>query len=289
VDPLARLVTVDPYCEDAHVLLIQAYDALGDGTRAAGAYDRYQGIVRRELSAEPRPALASRFEGRACHGRSLPREDFVPLKEVTLHIVDWRGGGPAVLAVHGSAGIGHNFAALADRLAPRHRMIGADLRGHGFSDKPPTGYDLERHVEDVVQLIQTLRLRRPVLLGHSAGGAVAAVVAASTDVGGLIILEGMIGDRAFAENARPSRLRSPRGSAAPRPASTRTSRAGAPLVRRTATTPSDPSIDGRDSPWPRGPVADIASERSGRRWRPNGRPSSPPTPSEPWPASAVRC
>src|SRR5262249_53625859 len=38
-------------------------------------------------------------------------------------------------------------------------------------------------------------------LGHSAGGAIAAFVAAQADVGGLILLEAMIGDRAFAENA----------------------------------------------------------------------------------------
>ncbi len=32
---------------------------------------------------------------------------------------------------------------LAAPLAPTHRFVGVDLRGHGFSDKPPTGYDLE--------------------------------------------------------------------------------------------------------------------------------------------------
>lgn len=53
VDPLARLVTVDPYCEDGHVLLIEAYDAIRESARAATAYDRYQRIVRRELAAEP--------------------------------------------------------------------------------------------------------------------------------------------------------------------------------------------------------------------------------------------
>jgi pimeloyl-ACP methyl ester carboxylesterase len=40
-----------------------------------------------------------------------------------------------------------------------------------------------------------------VLLGHSAGGTIAAFVAGRVEVGGLILLEAMIGDRAFAENA----------------------------------------------------------------------------------------
>src|SRR2546422_997777 len=92
------------------------------------------------------------------------REDFVPLKDVALHILHWGGSEPAILAIHGSAGMAHNFGALAERVAPRFRLLGVDLRGHGFSDKPPSGYYLRRHIEDMCQLIPALNLRRPVLL-----------------------------------------------------------------------------------------------------------------------------
>ena len=201
LESLARLVTVDPYCEDGHVMLIEAYDALKEAQRAAKAYERYQRIVRRELAAEPQPSLVLRFEGRSPTRAPLPREEFIPLKDVTLHIVDWVGGGPTVLGIHGSAGMAHTSGALAERLAARVRFVGVDLRGHGFSDKPPVGYGLERHVEDVLQLIAALGLRQPILLGQSAGGTVAAFVASATDVTGLILLEAMIGDRAFTENA----------------------------------------------------------------------------------------
>lgn len=201
VAPLARLVTVDPYYEEGHVLLIEAYEALGEAAHAAAAYDRYQRIVRRELAAEPRPTVAYRFETMVASRPTLPREDLVPLGEVTLHVVDWAGAEPTILGLHGSAGMAHSFGALAERLTPAHRFVGVDLRGHGFSDKPPSGYDLERHVADITELIGALRLRRPVLLGHSAGGAIATFVAGKADVAGLILLEAMVGDRAFAENA----------------------------------------------------------------------------------------
>src|SRR5262245_4981359 len=201
VAPLARLVTVDPYCEDAHVLLIQAHDALGQEQPAAAAYDRYQRMVRRELSAEPRASLVARFEGKQSRRRPLPREDLIPLKEVTLHVVDWPGDDPAIVAVHGSAQMAHSFGALAERLSPAHRFVGVDLRGHGFSDKPPAGYDLERHVEDLRQLVEAMKLRRPVILGHSAGGTIAAFLAMGGSAAGLVLLEAMIGDRAFMENA----------------------------------------------------------------------------------------
>jgi pimeloyl-ACP methyl ester carboxylesterase/DNA-binding SARP family transcriptional activator len=201
IEPLARLVTVDPYCEEGHVRLIEAYETLGEAAHARAAYDRYQRLVRRELAAEPRRAVAGRFEAAPSRGGTLPDERLIALQDVTLHVVDWHGDEPTILAIHGSAQMGHSFGALAERLAPVHHVVALDLRGHGFSDKPPSGYDLERHVEDVRRLIAAMRLRRPVLLGHSAGGAIAAFVAARENVAGLVLLEAMIGDRAFAENA----------------------------------------------------------------------------------------
>ena len=201
LDGLARLVTVDPYCEDAHVLLIRAYEALGRTGAARSSYDRYQHVVRRDLAAEPQPSLVRRFEGSSPRGRILPRERLIALNEVTLHVVEWAGAGPPIVMIHGSAGMAHTCGALAERLAPFHRIIAVDLRGHGFSDKPPAGYDLAAHVGDLSELIRVLRLRRPLLLGHSAGGTIATFVAAGTNVRGLILLEAMIGNRAFTENA----------------------------------------------------------------------------------------
>jgi len=194
---LSRLVAVDPYFEDAHVLLIEAYEALGRGDAAHAAYDRYQRAVRRELHAEPKPGLAQRFEDGPRAGRRLPEEDLVQLRDVTLHVVEWAGEEPAILGIHGSAGSAYSLTALGERLAPVHRFLALDLRGHGFSDKPPSGYDLASHVEDVSQLIDVLALERVVLLGFSLGGPVAAGVAANRDVGGLVLLEAAIGDRAF--------------------------------------------------------------------------------------------
>jgi pimeloyl-ACP methyl ester carboxylesterase/DNA-binding SARP family transcriptional activator len=199
--PLAQLVSVDPYCEEGHLLLIEAYEQLGQRDHAAASYDRYRRVMRRDLHLEPQHEVVCRFESTPPAGRTAPREELVPLRDVTIHIVEWPGTEPTILAIHGSAGSAHFFGALAERLAPRHRFVALDLRGHGFSDKPPRGYTLAHHVGDIVQLVAALGLRRPVLLGHSAGGTVAAFAAPGADAGGLILLEGMIGDRAFTENA----------------------------------------------------------------------------------------
>ncbi|HEV2237456.1 MAG TPA: alpha/beta fold hydrolase [Ktedonobacterales bacterium] len=201
IAPLARLVTIDPYFEDGHIQLLEAYEALGQRDHAAIVYERYQRLLRRDLHAEPRPSVVRRFEGDTRPGPLLPREAMVPLREVTVHIVEWPGEEPTILGIHGSAGIAHSMSGLAELLTPANRFVAPDLRGHGYSDKPPVGYDLERHVADVLELIDALDLRRPLLLGHSAGGTIATFVAAHADVAGLILLDGMVGDRAFAENA----------------------------------------------------------------------------------------
>jgi pimeloyl-ACP methyl ester carboxylesterase len=54
---------------------------------------------------------------------------------------------------------------------PPFRLIAVDLRGHGFSDKPPSGNGIDEHVRDVCELIDTPRAGKPILMGTSLGGA----------------------------------------------------------------------------------------------------------------------
>lgn len=90
---------------------------------------------------------------------------------------------------------------LAERVSPDFRFIGMDMRGSGFSDKPPDGYSLQAHADDVVDLSDALQLSRPVLLGFSIGGAVATLAANRAHARGLILMEGVVGPRAFTRNA----------------------------------------------------------------------------------------
>lgn len=203
IPSLRRLTEIDPYLEEGHVLLVRATEAAGRENEARHAYDRYQRIMRTELHAEPRPDLSRTFESRRDVGRGLPLDELIPLEEITMHVVDWPGEDPPILAIHGSAGHAYGLTALGERLAPERRFLAVDLRGHGFSDKPPTSYGVEEHVADVLQLIEALGLERPILLGHSIGGAIATLVAEASDdrVGGLVLFDAVVGDRRFVEDA----------------------------------------------------------------------------------------
>ena len=201
--PLKQLTTVDPYFESGHVLLVEALEAAGDEAQARGAFDRYQRIVRAELNAEPRHELVTRYEPNRSKGRELPLDELVPLREITMHVIEWPGGEPPVLFVHGSSGHGPWFTAWGETLSPELRAIALDLRGHGHSDKPPSGYDVDDHVADVLQLIEALALERPVVLGHSLGGSIATFVAeaAGDAIGGLVLSDSVVGDEAFTKSA----------------------------------------------------------------------------------------
>jgi pimeloyl-ACP methyl ester carboxylesterase len=85
------------------------------------------------------------------------------------------GGAPAYVLVHGLASNARLWDGVARRLAGAGRRSAAvDLRGHGRSDKPETGYDFETMAEDLRRLIGALGrgFERPILVGQSWGAGV---------------------------------------------------------------------------------------------------------------------
>src|SRR4051794_24693572 len=89
------------------------------------------------------------------------------------------GEGPDVVLVHGITG---NLAVwhlhLVPALADRYRLLTYDLRGHGLSSTPPTGYGPDDMAEDLRLLLDALEIERPVAVGHSYGADVALYLAA---------------------------------------------------------------------------------------------------------------
>ena len=64
--------------------------------------------------------------------------------------------------------------AVAEALnAGGHTVVALDQRGHGRSDAPDTGYDLDTAVADLLAAMAALGLDRPVVAGQSWGGNVA--------------------------------------------------------------------------------------------------------------------
>jgi pimeloyl-ACP methyl ester carboxylesterase len=111
---------------------------------------------------------------------------------VTLHLRRWPGSRlPAYLLVHGLASNARLWDGVAERLAAAgHATYAVDLRGHGESDLPRTGYDTATAAADLAAVIDSLGLREPVVAGQSWGGNVAVRLAAEHPVGALALVDG---------------------------------------------------------------------------------------------------
>jgi pimeloyl-ACP methyl ester carboxylesterase len=101
------------------------------------------------------------------------------------------GSGPDVVLLHGISG---NMAIwplinLMPTLAADFRVTAYDLRGHGYSDTPPSGYTSADMATDLVKIQQALGLGPMYVLGHSFGGVIAlhAAVLYPNAVAGLIL------------------------------------------------------------------------------------------------------
>ena len=102
-------------------------------------------------------------------------------------------GARAVVLVHGLAGTSSWWDATLAHLASRHRVIAYDLRGHGESAAPADeAYGLEAHTEDLLAVLDQLRIERAVLVGHSFGATVvvhALASLAAARVAGVVLVE----------------------------------------------------------------------------------------------------
>ncbi len=92
---------------------------------------------------------------------------------VSLAVHEWPGTGPAIVCIHGLTANHVCWLSMADILAPKHRLIGYDLRGRGDSDKPPAGYSLDQHGRDLLALLDHFGLKKAILMGHSLGAHIA--------------------------------------------------------------------------------------------------------------------
>lgn len=92
---------------------------------------------------------------------------------VRLAVRGWPGDDPSLLLLHGLASTSHIWDLVAPRLAPRFCVVAYDQRGHGLSGKPSSGYGFDHPIADAAAAIRALRLRKPVVVGHSWGANVA--------------------------------------------------------------------------------------------------------------------
>jgi pimeloyl-ACP methyl ester carboxylesterase len=131
-------------------------------------------------------------------GRSLRPAapgDFVVAGSARVHYVR-AGDGRPVIYVHGAKGSVYDFTlSVGERLAGRYTAVAMDRPGSGFSGRPAKGENTPQAQAAVLRAAAgKLGLRRPVLVGHSLGAAVALAWAldAPDDVSAVVTLGGYV-------------------------------------------------------------------------------------------------
>ena len=89
---------------------------------------------------------------------------------VQLEVLDWGGSGHAVVLLAGSGNTAHVFDEFAKNLADCCHVYGITRRGFGQSSQPASGYDDQRLADDVFDVLDSLHVTAPVLVGHSMAG-----------------------------------------------------------------------------------------------------------------------
>jgi magnesium chelatase accessory protein len=115
---------------------------------------------------------------RDCHSWPMSEASrFVEAAGILWHLQQL-GSGPSVLLIHGTGASTHSWRGLAPLLAQRYSVLALDLPGHAFTVGTPNGgLSLNAISEAIATLLAQLSIRPRLVIGHSAGAAIAARMA----------------------------------------------------------------------------------------------------------------
>jgi len=156
-----------------------------------------------------------------------PIQRFVARAAGRVEVLDWGGRGTALLFLPGLGNTAHVYEEFAPRFRRRYRVLALTPRGFGESTPNDRGAPLDTVLADIAAVLDTLRLGKVVLVGHSLGGDVATsfAVAFPNRVAAVIYLEG-------ANDRRPGAQPPPNAPWPAPPAMTRDDSASASAYQR---------------------------------------------------------
>ncbi|HYL65320.1 MAG TPA: alpha/beta hydrolase [Candidatus Methylomirabilis sp.] len=128
----------------------------------------YCALPRTGLQGEPKEIVWQRDP------QSRFKSTFVIVdKNVKLQVIDWGGSGRPLVLLAGLGATARAFDKFAPKLTENYHVYGITRRGFGASSAPaPTdrNYSADRLGDDVLAVVESLKLNRPVLVGHSIAG-----------------------------------------------------------------------------------------------------------------------
>lgn len=117
---------------------------------------------------------------------------FIDAAHLRWH-VQRAGSGPVIVLLHGTGAAGHSWRDMLPILARDAEVIAMDLPGHGFTARPSsTRLTLPAMAEDIATLLHVLGVKPALIVGHSAGAAVALRMALNGSQARIIAINGAL-------------------------------------------------------------------------------------------------
>ena len=105
----------------------------------------------------------------------MPQRQTFTNNSMEISYLQWSDRGMPLLLLHGMADHALVWSSLGDYLSSNYQVIAPDLRGHGESGKPTTGYHFQDYIGDLRALINHLGWTQAHILGHSWSAKIAAI------------------------------------------------------------------------------------------------------------------
>jgi pimeloyl-ACP methyl ester carboxylesterase len=105
----------------------------------------------------------------------MPQRRTFTNNSMTISYLQWSDRGMPLLLLHGMADHALVWSSLGDYLSSNYQVIAPDLRGHGESGKPATGYHFQDYIGDLRALMNHLGWTQAHILGHSWSAKIAAI------------------------------------------------------------------------------------------------------------------
>jgi pimeloyl-ACP methyl ester carboxylesterase len=102
----------------------------------------------------------------------------VPVNGIVLQVKDFRRDGEAIVFLHSGGGNLMMWRRTVPFFEDRYRLVLVDLRGHGRSDKPRSGNQIDVMADDIAGLLDSLKIKKAHILGSSLGAEVGLSLAA---------------------------------------------------------------------------------------------------------------
>ena len=140
-----------------------------DGASVEGVWSQGRPLPLEFRRATPETA----WKDPSPHAMQFVTVDNIANKPVNLEVLDWGGSGRPLVLLAGLGNTAHIFDKFAPKLTATYHVYGITRRGFGASGAPSpsaAAYSADRLGDDVLAVLEALKLSRPVLAGHSLAG-----------------------------------------------------------------------------------------------------------------------